>query len=110
MKGPIVYAVIEHKGSQLVVREGDVVRLPYDADLEPGKSFKADRVLLIGGDKKAKVGRPEVSGASVSFEVLDHGRARKVLVYKKKRRKDYRRKTGHRQHFTEAVVSKIAAS
>jgi len=105
-----VYAVIEHKGRQFVVREGDVVRLPYDGDLEPGKSFKAERVLLVGGEKKARVGRPEVSGASVSFEVLGQGRTRKVLVYKKKRRKNYRRKTGHRQHFTEAVVSKIAAS
>jgi len=105
-----VYAVIEHKGSQFVVREGDVVRLPFDGDLEPGKSFKADRVLLISGEKNTSVGQPEVSGASVSFEVLGRGRARKVLVYRKKRRKNYRRRAGHRQNFTEAVVSKIAAS
>ena len=105
-----MYAVIEHKGTQLVVREGDVVRLPFDGDLEPGKALKADRVLLLSDEEKTKVGRPEVSGATVSFEVLRHGRARKVLVYKKKRRKNYRRKAGHRQRFTEAVVSKIAAS
>jgi large subunit ribosomal protein L21 len=71
---------------------------------------KADRVLLVSDGDKTNVGRPEVSGASVSMEVLRQGRARKVLVYKKKRRKKYRRKAGHRQRFTEAVVSTIKAS
>ncbi len=105
-----MYAVIEIKGRQIVVREGDVVRLPYDAAMDSGSTMKADRVLLVRGDKKTKVGTPDVSGATVSLEVLGEGHDRKVLVYKKKRRKKYRRLRGHRQKYTEAVVSKIAAA
>jgi len=105
-----VYAVIEIKSSQMVVREGDVVRIPYHEDLEAGKTLKADRVLLIRTDKKAKIGTPMVSGASVSLEILGHGRNRKVTVIKKKRRKNYRRITGHRQRYTEAVVTAIRAA
>jgi large subunit ribosomal protein L21 len=105
-----VYAVIEVKSRQMVVREGDVVRIPYHEDMEAGKTLKADRVLLIRTDKKAKIGTPEVSGASVSLEILGHGRDRKVTVVKKKRRKNYRRITGHRQQYTEAVVTEIEAA
>lgn len=102
-----MYAVIEVKGSQMVVREGDVVRVPYHADLEAGKKFDADRVLLLRQEKSTDVGTPEVEGATVSLEVLGHGRDRKVTVYKKKRRKKYRRLQGHRQHYTEAVVTGV---
>jgi large subunit ribosomal protein L21 len=105
-----VYAVIEIKGRQLVVREGDVVRLPYDAGLDSGSTMNADRVLLVRDDKKTTVGQPDVSGVTVSLEVLGDGRDRKVLVYKKKRRKKYRRLSGHRQKYTEALVSRIAAA
>lgn len=105
-----MYAVIEVKGSQFVVREGDVVRLPYDDGLDSGSTLNADRVLLVRGDGKTSVGTPEVAGATVSLEVLGERRDRKVLVYKKKRRKKYRRLRGHRQKYTEAVVSKIAAA
>ena len=105
-----MYAVIEIKGRQLIVREGDVVRLPYEAGLDIGSSMKADRVLLIRDDKKTRIGQPDVSGATVSLEVLGEGRDRKILVYKKKRRKKYRRLRGHRQKYTEAVISRIAAA
>ncbi len=102
-----MYAVIEVKGRQLVVREGDVVRLPFYNDLEAGKKFDADRVLLLREEKSTDIGTPEVAGAKVSLEVLGHGRDRKVTVYKKKRRKKYRRLAGHRQHYTEAVVTGV---
>lgn len=94
----------------MVVREGDVVRIPFHDDLEAGKTLEADRVLMIRKDKKADIGRPVVSGASVSLEVLGHGRDRKVTVLKKKRRKNYRRISGHRQKYTEAVVTRIKAA
>ena len=103
-----MYAVIEIKGQQMTVREGDVIRIPYHADTEAGKKLKADRVLLVREDDATKIGTPEVKGASVDLEILGHGRERKITVFKKKRRKDYRKKRGHRQHFTEALVSKIA--
>ena len=105
-----MYAVIEVKSRQMVVREGDIIRIPSHGDLEAGKTLKADRVLMIRTDKKAMIGIPEVSGASVSLEILGHGRDRKVTVVKKKRRKNYRRITGHRQQYTEAVVSAIKAA
>ncbi len=105
-----MYAVIEVKSRQMVVREGDVVRIPYHEDMEAGKTLKADRVLLIREDKRAEIGTPEVSGASVSLEILGHGRDRKVTVLKKKRRKNYRRIAGHRQQYTEAVVTAIQAA
>lgn len=102
-----MYAVIEVKGSQMVVREGDVVRVPYSGDLEAGKKFDADRVLLLRQEKSTDIGTPEVPGAKVSLEVLGHGRDRKVTVLKKKRRKNYRRVQGHRQRYTEAVVTGV---
>ena len=105
-----MYAVIEVKSRQMVVREGDVVRIPYHENLEAGKTLKADRVLLIRTDKKASIGTPEVSGASVTLEVLGHGRDRKITVAKKKRRKNYRRMAGHRQQYTETVVTAIKAA
>ena len=105
-----MYAIIEIKGRQLIVREGDVVRIPYDGELESGKTVKADRVLLVRDDKSTKIGSPDIAGASVSLEVTGPGRERKIIVYKKKRRKKYRRKQGHRQQYTEAVVAKIAAA
>ena len=102
-----MYAVIEVKGRQMVVSEGDVVRIPYHDGLEAGKNMDADRVLLLRSEKDTVIGTPEVSGASVSLEILGHGRDRKVTVYKKKRRKKYRRVIGHRQRFTEAVVTQV---
>lgn len=108
--GVTVYAVIEIKGRQMVVREGDIVRLPYHSDVEEGARLKADRVLLVRDEDTTKIGAPDVKGAEVALEVLKHGRERKITVFKKKRRKDYRRTRGHRQPYTEAVVSKIAAA
>ncbi len=105
-----MYAVIEVKGRQMVVRDGDIVRIPFYGELEAGKTFKADRVLLIRKEKSTKIGTPVVSGASVSLEVLGHGRDRKVTVLKKKRRKNYRRIHGHRQKYTEAVITSIKSA
>ena len=102
-----MYAVIEVKGSQLVVSEGDVVRVPYNGELEAGIKFDADRVLLLRQEKNTDIGTPEVEGAKVSLEVLRHGRDRKVTVLKKKRRKKYRRIQGHRQRYTEALVTGV---
>ena len=102
-----MYAVIEVKGSQLVVREGDVVRVPYNGELEAGITFDAHRVLLLRQEKNTDIGTPEIEGAKVSLEVLRHGRDRKVTVLKKKRRKKYRRTQGHRQRYTEALVTGV---
>ena len=105
-----MYAVIEIKGLQMVVSEGDVIRIPFHDGLEAGTKVDADRVLLLRGEKDTAIGTPEVPGANVSLEILGHGRDRKVTIVKKKRRKRYRRLIGHRQRFTEAVVTKVTTA
>ena len=103
-----MYAVIKTGGKQYRVNEGDTLRVEKLAGAV-GDSLDFDQVLMIGGDKVA-VGRPFVSGAKVSAQILRQDRARKVIVYKFRRRKNYRRKNGHRQPFTELKVTAISAA
>jgi large subunit ribosomal protein L21 len=100
------YAVIETGGKQYRVTEGaefDVERL----DAEVGKKVKLDRVLALSSGDELKVGTPTVKGTSVTAEVLDHHRGDKLVVFKKKRRKGYKRKQGHRQELTRIRIAAI---
>jgi len=100
-----MYAVIQTGGKQYRVEPGQklrVERLPGN----PGETVSFDQVLLVGGDSP-KIGRPLLSGASVSAEIIGHDRARKIIVFKLRRRKNYRRKQGHRQPFTELKITDI---
>ncbi len=101
-----MYAVIETGGKQLTVREGDVVKVEK-LEAAPGDVVTLDRVLLVGGET-ITVGTPRVEGASVQARVVRQGRARKILVMKYKPKAHYRRKTGHRQDFTELRIERIA--
>ena len=84
------------------------MRIP-SLDVEPGDSVVFDQVLVAGdGDETVQVGTPTVEGASVKAEVIRHGRGDKVIVFKRKRRKNYRKKQGHRQDFTEIRVDEVA--
>ncbi|MBZ0272517.1 50S ribosomal protein L21 [bacterium] len=103
-----MYAVFQASGRQFKVKEGDTLKLDT-LEGDPGSSVTFDKVLLLGGDDAIKVGSPTVSGASVQCEIVDHGRARKVIVFKYKRRKGYQVKRGHRQHYTKVRVTKISA-
>lgn len=97
------YAVVETGGKQYRVEKGtvlDVERL----DAEAGKKLDLDRVLALSDGKKLAVGTPVVSGAHVSVEVLEHIRGPKVVAFKRKRRKGYRKKQGHRQELTKIKV------
>lgn len=100
-------AVVQIAGKQVRVRENDVIRVPLLAD-EVGSSVEFDRVLLVS-DADIKVGTPTVKGAKVVAEVLEHGREKKIRVFKMKRRKTYRRTRGHRQHFTQLRITAIQA-
>jgi large subunit ribosomal protein L21 len=100
-----MYAVIKTGGKQYRVTEGQklrVERLPGN----PGEAIKFQEVLLIGGDS-LKIGQPIVVGASVSAEIVDHARGAKIIVFKFRRRKNYRRKNGHRQPYTELKITGI---
>jgi large subunit ribosomal protein L21 len=105
-----MYAVFQTGGKQFRAEPGARLRVPT-LDLEPGASIVFDKVLLAGdGEKAVHVGAPIVEGASVKAEVLRHGREKKIIVFKRKRRKGYRKKQGHRQDFTEIRVDEVALS
>jgi len=103
----VVYAVIEAGGRQLTVHEGDVVKLER-LSAAPGEMVTLDRVLLVG-DGQTRVGTPTVDGASVQARVVRQGRGRKIIVMKFKAKAHSRRKTGHRQAFTEVRIERILA-
>jgi len=101
-----MYAVIETGGKQYRVNEGDVIRvekLPADV----GSNIGFDRVLMVGHGDQVRVGTPLVDGASVTGTVVEQDRGRKIIVFKMKKRKNYRRKQGHRQDYTGVRIEKI---
>jgi len=100
------YAVIETGGKQYRVEQGSVLDVEL-LDAEVGKKVKLSRVLAVSDGKDLKIGTPEVKGAAVTAEVLDQHRAKKVVAFKKKRRKGYRKKIGHRQNMMKIKVEKI---
>ncbi len=100
-----MYAVINDRGKQYTVKAGERLRVDR-MDVASGDSVVFDRVLLVGGDD-LRVGQPVVDGASVSATVLGEHKDRKIIVFKKKRRKKYRRKQGHRQRYTDVQIEKI---
>jgi large subunit ribosomal protein L21 len=102
-----MYAVVRSGGKQVRVQPGKKVRVEKLAG-EVGSQVELDEVLLVGGDGEARVGRPCVDGARVLGTITAQGRGDKIVVWKFKRRKNYRRKQGHRQAYTEIQVDEIA--
>ncbi|HHT36545.1 MAG: 50S ribosomal protein L21 [Candidatus Wallacebacter cryptica] len=103
-----MYAVVETGGKQYRVAEGDTI-LVEKLNVPVGEQVVLDRVLLVGGNGGVKVGTPTVADAKVIAKVADQGKGKKVIVFKYKAKKNYRKKTGHRQPFTKLVVEKIEA-
>ncbi len=103
-----MYAVVDIAGQQVRVEKGAVVRVPR-LDLEEGAKQVLPEVLLVRNDSGTRVGSPHVQGASVEATVLGHGRGEKIVVFKIKRRKNYRRRNGHRQDYTELKIDGIVA-
>jgi large subunit ribosomal protein L21 len=106
-----MYAVIATGGKQYRVQPGETIRIEKLAD-DAGQARESgavtfDQVLLVADGENVTVGAPVVKGASVSAEVVESGRGEKLLVYKYRRRKGYRRKTGHRQPFTAVKITAI---
>jgi len=98
-------AIIRTGGKQFTVEPGSTVRVPSLKD-EVGTSVDLE-VLAVGGGKETKVGSPLVEGAKVTATIVDHGRAPKIVVFKKKRRKQYKRTKGHRQGYTTLKIESI---
>ena len=101
-----MYAVIGIGGKQLRVSPGETVQVET-IPLEAGSAVTFDQVLMVGGEKGLMFGTPTVPGAKVFAKIQGHGRAKKVMIFKKKRRKQYRRTNGHRQNFTAVTIEKI---
>lgn len=106
--GSEMYAVIRTGGKQYRIAEGDRVRVEK-LDAVVGSKIEFLDVLLVGGDECARVGTPLLEDARVRATVIDQGKYRKILVFKHKRRKGYRRRQGHRQLFTEVEITGIEA-
>ena len=100
-----MYAIIETGGKQYKVSEGDIITIEK-LGVEAGEKVTFDQVLVVGGDD-LKVGDPTVAGATVESSVVKEGRAKKVIVYKYKRKTGYHKKNGHRQAFTQVKIEKI---
>ena len=101
-----MYAVIRTGGKQYRVAPDDVLKVEKVAGDE-GEIIQFDEVLMVAGDGEPEVGAPTLDGASVAAEVVEQGRGKKIIVFKKKRRKNYRRKAGHRQHLTTVRITEI---
>ena len=104
-----MYAIIESCGKQYKVSEGDVVFFEK-LDTEEGKKVTFKDVVLVSDDKKVEVGAPYVKGAKVEGKVVEHGKGKKIVVYKNKAKKNYRRTQGHRQPFTKVEITKTATA
>jgi large subunit ribosomal protein L21 len=97
-----VHAIIEDRGRQYLVKDGETLLIDL-MDAEPGSEIVFDRVLSVD----ATIGTPTVAGASVKAKVLGHEKGKKVIIQKFKRRKDYRRRNGHRQQWTRVTIASI---
>ena len=102
-----MYAIVNIAGKQYKVAEGDQLKVAR-LSTEVGGKVDFSEVLLTDDGKNVKIGSPAVKGAKVTAEVLEHGRHKKILIYKKKRRKGYQRKAGHKQDFSAIKVNSIS--
>ena len=101
-----MYAVIEACGKQYKVTKGDVVFFEK-LDVEEGKKVTFDKVVLVSDEGKVEVGAPYVKGIKVEGKVVAHGKGKKIIVFKYKPKKNYRRKQGHRQPYTKVEITDI---
>lgn len=104
-----MYAIIETGGKQYRVSEGDVIRVEK-LYAQEGEMIEIDQVLAVSDGEKLMVGQPVLENAKVKATVLKHGKGKKVIVFKYKPKKNYRRKKGHRQPYTEIRIEKIEVS
>ena len=104
----MTYAIFKAAGQQYRAEKGAIVRVPKLSG-DPGAKVTFDEVLLTATGAKVKTGQPTVKGAKVEGEIVRHGRDRKLFVFRFKRRKNYRKKTGHRQDFTEIKITGVHA-
>jgi large subunit ribosomal protein L21 len=101
-----MFAVLNTGGKQYKVSQGDLIEVEK-LDSDVGDKVTLSQVLMVGEGEKVEVGSPYVSNCKVTGEVVEQGKGAKIIVFKKKRRKNYRRKNGHRQFFTQLKITEI---
>ena len=104
-----MYAIVEAGGKQYPVEEGRYIDMEL-LDAEKDSKVTFDKIVMLVNGKKSKVGQPYVSGASVEGTVVKHDKAKKIIVFKQRPKKGYRKKQGHRQQFTRVMITKIRTS
>ena len=104
-----MFAIINIAGKQFRVEEGDQIKVPH-LSTDVGRSLAFDKVLLINDGKKVQLGSPLLSNASISATVIEHGRGKKIRIFKKKRRKGYQRNNGHRQNYSLIKIDSISTT
>lgn len=102
-----MYAIIAADGRQYKVQSGDEIQIDFRAGANPGDQITLDHVLLVSGPAGVKVGKPAVAGASVAAEVVRQEQGDKIYIQKMRRRKNFRRRTGHRQDYTRVRIGAI---
>lgn len=103
-----MYAIVEIQGQQFRAEAGKKLYV-HRLNADKGTAVEFEKVLLIDNDGNVTVGEPTVSGAKVVCEVLDHMKGERIIVFKKKRRKGYRKRNGHRQCFSQVLIKEIVA-
>ena len=101
-----MYAVVKTGGKQYKVKVGDIIRVETLGGA-PGETIELNEVLLVANDQGTRIGQPFVPGAKVIGNIVNHGKAKKIIIFKAKRRKSYRKKQGHRQRYMVVKINEI---
>ncbi|HHE38721.1 MAG TPA: 50S ribosomal protein L21 [Candidatus Cloacimonetes bacterium] len=102
-----MYAVVDFKGTQFRVEKDQTLEVPFLKNKEIGTEIELDRVLFLKNDNDTVVGKPIIEKSKVIAEIIAHKKDKKIIVFKKKRRKGYEKKQGHRQNYTEIKIKDI---
>ena len=101
-----MYALVNYSGNQLLIKEGEKIKIPF-IDQKIGSKLVFDSVMFLDDGKTKKIGNPYIKTFSIDAKIIAHGKDKKIVVFKKKRRKGYQKKNGHRQNYTMVQVDKI---
>ena len=101
-----MYALVNYSGNQLLIKEGEKIKIPF-IDQKVGSKLVFDSVMFLDDGKTKKIGNPYIKTLSIDAKIISHGKDKKIIVFKKKRRKGYQKKNGHRQNYTMVQVDKI---
>ncbi len=103
-----MYAIVDFKGTQFRIEKDSIIKVPFVEEKNPGDTIELKDVLMIHSDRNIEIGKPIIENAFATAEVVNHGKENKVIVFKKKRRKGYEKKQGHRQNYTEIKIKEIS--